>query len=474
MAQLSYTLSRKGQLNFPGITAASKQAVEELLLKDAEEHHCYFRQSGFHNHLSHHILAAYDLGAPAGHLKAIYADEAKTQRPKFVEERDKSITVQEDNWKQYLGNQSAYGSFVQFFSNAVAELGVNGTFEKYVFSEEANREGAEMLNRVMAGAVHPMIQIGYGAEFGNDTLIATGLAQAAIHVGRSYFHVSKSPPEKNVTLLELLDQVYASEVLKPIPYDPDAFIGARMSAVMANGGAEEIERLCANYHISDDISDAELAKKSEELIWVATLLTFSTGRKGRKPRLDFFLMHFLTSSLFVRPLCAVIERRENKAAFLRAYLPVIMLVMLMRGRPRINAELVMEFNPVPRPPLSKYPSPVKEALGNPAEDAEYNPWPALIEGVRYHSDSHVLKAMRSLVFGAQHFGDTPPGGVLGAFHTGLKEKRETHVGMGKVDGTIFVRAAGVLMETLGWSGYGQPEGEWDRSALGWDKAWDSN
>jgi len=30
-----------------------------------------------------------------------------------------------------------------------------------------------------------------------------------------------------------------------------------------------------------------------------------------------------------------------------------------------------------------------------------------------------------------------------------------------------------MMDILGWSGYGQEEGEWDRSALGWDAAWES-
>jgi hypothetical protein len=36
-----------------------------------------------------------------------------------------------------------------------------------------------------------------------------------------------------------------------------------------------------------------------------------------------------------------------------------------------------------------------------------------------------------------------------------------------------VRAAGAMMNTLGWSGHGQKEGDWDRSALGWDAAWES-
>ena len=304
----------------------------------------------------------------------------------------------------------------------------------------------------------------------------SGLSQAAIHNNLSNFHLDKSPPAKNVTLLELLDQIYTSEVLKPVPYNPDTFINARMKTVIANGGGEEIERLCAGWHISDTISDAELAQKAEELVWAATLLTFSTGKPGRTPRLDFFLMHLLNSSLFVQPFCRAIEKRENKAAFLRAYLPVMMLIMLMRGRPRIDATLLMSYNAVPRPPLAHpYAPPAAEALGDPANDGDYNPWPALLEGVRYHSDSHVLKAMRTLVFAAQQFGDTAPGGVVGAFRAGPKgEQVETHPGMGAVDGTIFVRAAGVMMDRLGWSGYGQQEANWDRSALGWDKAWETD
>lgn len=59
MSRLSYTLGRKGQLNYPGISFASKKCAESLLLKDAETHHCFFRTAGLHNHLSHQYVASY-------------------------------------------------------------------------------------------------------------------------------------------------------------------------------------------------------------------------------------------------------------------------------------------------------------------------------------------------------------------------------------------------------------------------------
>ena len=175
-------------------------------------------------------------------------------------------------------------------------------------------------------------------------------------------------------------------------------------------------------------------------------------------------------------MCALLKKAEHKAALLRAYVPVILLLTLARGRPRIDPEVLMSYTDAPRPPPSGQAKnqPGLTSIGNPEDDADYNPWPALIEGVLYHSDSHVLKSMRTLVFAAQHFGDKGPGEVIGAFRNGHDgKKEETHAGISKVDGTIFVRAAGVMMDTLGWLGRGQKEGEWDHSALGWDAAWDS-
>lgn len=112
---------KRGILSLPGATHASKETARQLLSKDAAEHHCYFRGAGMHNHLSHQyvvsfitvqfiyifvsVLAAYDLGASAGLLKKKYEEEASYQRPIYVEEKDKSIIVTQDNWVQYLGNQ---------------------------------------------------------------------------------------------------------------------------------------------------------------------------------------------------------------------------------------------------------------------------------------------------------------------------------------------------------------------------------
>ncbi|KAH9936261.1 uncharacterized protein B0H18DRAFT_1113678 [Fomitopsis serialis] len=129
----------------------------------------------------------------------------------------------------------------------------------------------------------------------------------------------------------------------------------------------------------------------------------------------------------------------------------------------------MSYTATPRPPSQDNgPSPHSTAIGDSRDPAVVNPWPQIIASVLHAPDPHTLKAIRSLHYAAQHYGTTPPGGAIGAFDA---DGRETHEAMAKLDGTIFVRAAGVVMDTLGWVTHGQPAGKWDFSAHGWDEAW---
>jgi hypothetical protein len=253
-----------------------------------------------------------------------------------------------------------------------------------------------------------------------------------------------------------------------IPYDPDSLLSKRFKDALEDGKrASEIIRL-SNLWV---VGPAEIDSKIEELIWTATLLLASSGKPGRKPRLDFFLMHILNASIFLPSLVRAIPTAESKTTLLRAMLPVILMYVLVRGRPRIDADLLMGYTSTPRPPVSVSEGlkPEKSTLGHPGQEAYENPWPEIIKSVVHAPDAHTVKAIRALSYGAKMYGTTPKGGAIGAFLPGSEE--ETVKGMSNVDGTIFVRAAGVVMDTLGWVSYGQQKGSWDRSALGWDDAW---
>ncbi|KAJ3975289.1 hypothetical protein EV361DRAFT_792631 [Lentinula raphanica] len=480
MSSVSHRILRNGVLNLPRASPVTKPLAEALLLQDAQYHHCQFNQAGFHNHLSHHILAAYDLGATPALLQKIYDEEARIQRPIILEEVDKEMKITEDNWTQYLGNQHAYNGFLKFFEHEVASAGVVKTLEKYIFSPSVNEKGKVMLARLMSGAVHPFIQVGYGLEFGNDALVSTGLAMTAVHNSLSpdLFEFKQTDPSNGLSVLEILDLMNKSSTLAPpLPYDPNALFNARLKDALKDDKEEAIRDLCARFHVDEASGNTEeLISKIEELTWVSVLLMFATGKPGRKPRLDFFLMHLVTSSLFLRSFVNVLENPAHKAMIVKAFLPVVLHLSLARGRPTIKPELLLEVTDKPRPPyVSGIPYKTGErCIGSPINDVDYNPWPALIEASLYSTDSHLLKTMRTLILAAREYGDTPPGSVIGAFkqHAGSASKEESHPGMAKVDGSIFVRAAGMLMDYMGWTSYGQMEREdWDRSALGWDDAW---
>ncbi|KAF9003377.1 hypothetical protein BDQ17DRAFT_1480126 [Cyathus striatus] len=461
MPPLSSDIRLKGLVNFPGISSESKKCAEDLLQKDAESHHCYFNNRGFHNHVSHYVLAAYDLGASATLLEKIYQFEAKPQRSLFSEETDKDINVTPENWLQYVGNSGAYGSFFKFFTNEIKSHGVVDTVKKYIFDEKVNKGSGMMLIRLVGGALHPFIQIGYGIEFGNDAIAAAGLAQTAIHQPTAetvfdFFSRARSESE-TTSLLE------SEKLHPPMPYDPDAFVNARIRVAVEGEKSDEIRRIFSFYHVHESLKDEDWNKRAEEIIWLAILLTFATGKHGRKPRLDFFFMHLATSSIFIPTYFRVFREPSTRAMLLRAYVPVMIVFILARGRPRIDPELVMTYTDKPRPPRSDNDIHLlhESAVGSPGFNANYNPWPEMIQASLYYPDAHFLKVMRTLVYATQQYGDVATGRVL-----------ETHHGSSKLNGTLFVRAAGVLLDTMGWVTFGQKAKDWDRSALGWDAAWD--
>ena len=268
--------------------------------------------------------------------------------------------------------------------------------------------------------------------------------------------------------------MYDSPILRPVmPYDPNAFISKRSADARKDGRPQEILRLSRLWYIDSSRGQAELDEKVEELMWLGTLLMAGTGRPGCNPRLDFFMMHMITSSLFVPSLLEVIPTMESKVVLLRAILPVILWYVLVRGRPRINPNLLMSYTEKPRPPSGTGLTSCKRdasGVGDIADSEFVNPWPEIIAAAMHFPEAHTIKTIRALYYAAQKFGTTPSGGAIGAFR---RNGTETHEGMSEMDGTIFVRAAGIVMNTLGWVSHGQKEGKWDTSGLGWDDAWNN-
>lgn len=70
-------------------------------------------------------------------------------------------------------------------------------------------------------------------------------------------------------------------------------------------------------------------------------------------------------------------------------------------------------------------------------------------------------SVRALAYAGTLFGHSPPGLNQCALR-----------GSDILDGSVFIRCAGIAMSTMGWAREGgMPASGWDRSVLGYDEAW---
>ena len=190
--------------------------------------------------------------------------------------------------------------------------------------------------------------------------------------------------------------------------------------------------------------------------------------------LNLTRMHLVTSSIFLSSLTAHLP--PLAAAFLlRTYFLTTLTLYIARGRPALpivgfyDAVTDIPLPPGPHPtpsnkifgPEQYYTNPFEakkgwEEFGGPQELTP-NSWLALIQSTLVHPDEHLCKAQRSLLHYAAILGDTAPGTFA---HLG-KELDGAEI----LDGTIFVRVAGLTANRLGWIREGEPEKGWDNGGF---------
>ena len=83
------------------------------------------------------------------------------------------------------------------------------------------------------------------------------------------------------------------------------------------------------------------------------------------------------------------------------------------------------------------------------------PWERIVANAVAHPEEHLPKAVRSLAVLAARWGGRPTSYFAGGGEDGLE-------GRGALDGTLFVRAASLALDRLGWAHEsGKELGSWD-------------
>lgn len=164
-------------------------------------------------------------------------------------------------------------------------------------------------------------------------------------------------------------------------------------------------------------------------------------------------MHLVTSSLFIPSLVAYLSPR-SQALLLQTYFAAGLVYWIGRGRPGLDIPGFFADDtayPLPQGTLPTLPTPPEWALSSPSSPfaTTPNPWFHLIQRTITDPDDHLCKLVRALA----HYG-----GIYGARPAGLPDFSGTELpGAEKLDGTLFIRAAGLTCSSGSQHGY-----EWRR------------
>ncbi|KAH6905273.1 hypothetical protein BKA70DRAFT_1226037 [Coprinopsis sp. MPI-PUGE-AT-0042] len=427
----------------PGISPQSTDALKEVLKDNHQRWHIFFNDRGFHNHASHRAIALWAIGAHAEVIRDGYKRDCGYEKAAI--QSPQSIT--DDNFDEHLGDEKYYSGYVEFFSTYIENNGLGQTLEEWVFSTRANvgRESANlpedkqprMLSRFIAGALHPIIHMGYGAEFGLPGMLAEGLAQCAVHAADTHPLVpstvfdgtlfkTKADGSKDLDTLHILGQIY--DKLHDNASDKQAIHPGQLDKMLAQNAAVLLE-LANQWELDVEKlgEDEYLQGKIKDIVFLVVSLYGVSGwtirSKDQSTRADFFLMHLVTSSIFL-PSIATLISPVARARLLHTYL--------------LMAFALYAFNDCPKLDFTGFYALQQTLAEGPGKS---NPWLPIIEHAIEHHDEHLVKTQRALSAWASHFGSSPAS-FDGSTSSGL-------VGLEKLDGNLFLRTAQLTMARVG-------------------------
>ncbi|KAI9698118.1 MAG: hypothetical protein M1820_007626 [Bogoriella megaspora] len=401
--------------------------TSELLTENDHKHHIFFNDSGFHNHIVHHLLTIYALGATGPTVKKQYDYNLGYQRPLL--ELNESV-VQElhdrSNWEQYLGNGKHYHDFLAFFKQEINQKGWQNVLKEYLFAR--NETADDLLIRMFAGFFHPIIHLGFGIEFDQPTIIAEALAQGAVHdnwPGKLILPAEKARKEdasqNKTTIVSLLDAIHADKDLNAAVHWDD---NNKVRDGILKRASSKMLSYASQYSVSP--SD-DLEEKTAEMINATIYFTGAAQRPGKQIKFDFYLMHCVNCSIF---FTAFLKQewlpREDKARLLEWKVWNDLALYASRKSPDLLLDEIRNYKP-------------KRPSG----------WEGVFERVReFLDDGHGSKLVRTLAHGEK-----------------VSRPYEQQDGF-RIKGDMFLTLGHMVIDSVE-----APGDHWVRSA-GFDEAWE--
>ena len=147
-----------------------------------------------------------------------------------------------------------------FFQKEINKKGIEGVIKEYLLKGDEQAE--DLLMRLFAGFLHPVIHLGYGIEFKQPAIVAEALAQAATHddwIGKYLFpseEASKND-KPGKSLLQLRDEAVANDKLRKSPHWED--LNKVRDGIMVRA-PEEMIKIAAQWKVKEDELEERMAE----------------------------------------------------------------------------------------------------------------------------------------------------------------------------------------------------------------------
>ncbi|KIX09703.1 uncharacterized protein Z518_00784 [Rhinocladiella mackenziei CBS 650.93] len=333
-----------GVYHVPDITAESSKIGSQLLQENHDKFHIYFNQSGFHNHIAHHLLTIYALGATPDEIRRAFDNNKTIQRPQFpVEKRNVQDMADRDQFKRFLGKEQYFHDYEAFFRNEIDTKGWEAVLNEHVFARDEHAD--RMRARMLAGFLHPLIHLGFGVEFKQPAIIVEALAQAATHDGWTgiFLHAAEkaagNSKSSSKSLVQLIHESRANDKLRTSAHWED---GNKVRDGVFVRAPDEMVALASQWIVTPD----QLERKTAEMINATVYFAGAAQRPTKQVKFDFFYMHCVNCSIFFSTfLNEPWLRVEDKCRLLEWKGRLDLAMYVSRGCPELLIDEIKNYKP---------------------------------------------------------------------------------------------------------------------------------
>jgi Questin oxidase-like len=376
-SHIELSTSDTGVFRGPLINAESAKTASQILQENHDKFHIYFNSEGYHNHIAHHVLTIYALGATRQELQKSYDVNKSYQRPQFPADQGVVQDMSDRaTFAKYLGQEKYFSAYEAFFQKEIEANGWQAVLNEHVFARDEHADA--LLVRMYAGFLHSIIHLGFGVEFKQPAIIAEALAQAAVHdgwIGDLLLPAEKMATQKrsNKSLLDLIKEIRANEKILNAPHWED---GNKIRDGLLARAPQEMIDLTSQWIVNAD----ELEKKTAEMISAAAYFTGAAQHPPKQVKFDFYFMHCINASIFFSTfLKQDWLSASNKIRLLEWKGRLDLAMYASRKSPKLMMGEITDYSP--------------KQVGD---------WDAIFKRAdRHEDDGHAAKFIRALAHGQQ-------------------------------------------------------------------------